>query len=138
MRHVAALAAFLTHRSMLESERTALVAVTVEAAGFIGVRHAHQAGFEAAVRIVAIHALHGILGNPVFERLRERRFHIDVAALALGIDLRRFARHQSLRPAGMNRMTRGTRDGVAGMAGFEAARGSRLISMTSETSAIGF
>ena len=53
---VAALAAFLPHRSVLESERSALVAVAFEAAGLIGARHLHQAGFEAAVRIMAIDA----------------------------------------------------------------------------------
>ena len=47
---------------------------------------------------------HRIFGNPVFERFGKRRFDIDVAALALGVYVSRFARHQAIGAMGMNGM----------------------------------
>ena len=104
VRHVATLAAFLAHGGMLERERPAFVAVTVETARFVGVGHPHQAGFEAAVRIVAVNARHRIFRNPVLEGFGERRFHVDMAALTEGVHLRRFAYHQAFRNMRVNRM----------------------------------
>ena len=92
VRHMAALAAFLAHGSVLEDERSTFVAMALETGGLIRARQTHQAGFETAVRIVAIDAGHRIFGNRMFERLRERRLHIQMTAHALSIDVRRFAR----------------------------------------------
>ncbi len=66
VRLVAGRAAFQPHRSMFESERPALVAVAFEAARFVGVHGLqHEVRLRAAVRIVAIHAGHGALRQPV-------------------------------------------------------------------------
>ena len=133
---MATLATFLAHGSMLEGERSALVAMALEAAGLVCVRHPLQAGFEAAVRIMAVGAGHRIFGNPVFEGLRKGRFDVDVAALALGVDVGRFAVDQSARTMRVDRVARRAGDGVAGVAGFEAACRGWLIAMTSETCAV--
>ena len=62
MRHMAALAAFFTHRGVFESERPAFVAMAVEAAGLIGAGDPH-CRFETAVRIMAVDARHRVFGE---------------------------------------------------------------------------
>ena len=104
VRHMAALAAFLPDRSVLEGEWPAFIAMALEAARLIGARHAHEAGLEAAVRIVAIDAGHRVFGNPVFERFGKRRFHIDMATLALSVDFGRFTSDQAIGSVCVNRM----------------------------------
>jgi len=137
VRQVATLAAFFPDRSVLEGEGSAFVAMTLEAARLIGARHPHEAGFEAAVRIVAIDAGHRIFRHPMFERLGKRRFHINVAALAEGVDFRGFAHDESFGTVRVNRMARRAGDGVACVAGFEPAGSGGLISMTGETRLVG-
>ena len=61
MRFVASRAAFQIHGSMLKNKRTALVAVTLEAAALVGGEGLERAGQHAAVGIVAIHAAHRAL-----------------------------------------------------------------------------
>jgi hypothetical protein len=68
---VAALAAFFADRRMLESERTAFVAMALVAAGFIGAHHLHHPGFETAVGIMAIHTAHGAFRDTMFKWLGE-------------------------------------------------------------------
>ena len=138
MRHMAALAAFLPHRRVLEGEGPAFIAMALEATGLIGARHPHEAGSEAAVRVVAIDAGHRIFRNPVLERLGKRRFHIDVTALAECVDLGEFAHDQAIGTMRVNRMALRTRDGVACVAGFEPSRGGRLIPVAGETRLVRF
>lgn len=138
VRHVAALAAFLPHRSVLEGERAAFVAMAFETARLIGARQLHEARFEAAVRIVSIHAGHGIFGNAVFEGLGKRRFYIDVAALALCIYVGEFAGHEAVGTVRVNRMALSTRDRIVRVAGFEPARRGRLIAVAGETRFVRF
>ena len=53
---------------------------------------------------------------------RKRRLHIDVAALALRVDLSGFARDQAIGAVGVNGMAGRAGDGVVRVAGFEPAR----------------
>jgi len=94
VRFMAALAALFAHGGMLEGKGSALVAVALETAWLIGARHLHQAGFEAAVRVVAVHAAHGALGNAMRERLGECRLDVDVAAFAKCVDVGPPARYK--------------------------------------------
>lgn len=138
VRHMAALAALIAHGGMLEGEWPALVAVAVETARLIGVGHAHQAGLEAAVRIMAVDTGHRVFGNSMFERLSERRLYIDVAAFTQAVDVRGLACNQALRTMRVNRMALGAGDGVMSVAGVETAGCGWLISVTSQAGAIDF
>ncbi len=136
MWHMAALAAFFAHRRMLESEGSALITVALETARLVGTGHPEQARLQAAVWIVAIDARHGIFGNAMFERLRERGFHIDMAAFALGIDRGGLTGNRSIGTMRVDRVALHTANGVPGVTGFEASRNRWLVAMTSHTGAI--
>ena len=101
VRFMAALAAFLAHRRMLESEWPSFIAVALETTLFVSARHPHQARFETAVRIMAIHTAHSAFGNAVLKGLGEFRFHIHMAAFAKRVDFSGFADHKGSPVYGM-------------------------------------
>jgi hypothetical protein len=96
-----------SHRRMFERERTALIAVTLKAAGFIRAEAPGHRGTQASVRVVAIHAGHRTLRHRMVKRLLKLSHRIEVAGGALLIDGRSLARHQTQRTVGVDLMTCG-------------------------------
>ena len=97
MRLVTAVAAFETHRRMLEGERSALIAVAAEAIRFIRSERGPHRRPGTAVRIVAIDAAHRAFRQPMMIRFLELRPDIQMASRALRVDLGGFANHQTVR-----------------------------------------
>src|SRR5579883_1513214 len=79
---VAGRAVFETYRGMIEGERPALIAMATETTGFIRRKYLSHAAAEAAVRVVAIDAVHRILHQPVAMRLLERGPDAEVTGCA--------------------------------------------------------
>ena len=75
-------AAVELHRRMLERERSALIAMALQATRFARRERLRHRRTHGAVRVVAIHALHGIFRNLVPEGHFELRLDIGVAAFA--------------------------------------------------------
>ena len=94
VRLMACAAAFQPHGRVLEHKWAAFIAVTAQASWLIAERNSHTIGPEAGVWIVAIHARHGSLRQPMFVRPVERGPLGDVAGGTTGIDLRILAFHQ--------------------------------------------
>src|SRR5580698_7675714 len=95
-------AALEAHRVVLECERTAFIAVAIETTGFVGGETLLHGGAYRTVRIVAIHAAHGVLRQLVAIGLLEFRPYVQMATGAFGVDSRGAARHQAHRPIGVN------------------------------------
>ncbi len=94
MRLVTCRAAFKPERRMLEGERPALIAMALEAARFIGRETLEHRGPDGAVRIVAVHAGHGTLGNFVMERALELRPLVEMTTRAQFVRGVGLANHQ--------------------------------------------
>lgn len=71
MRLMAGAASIHLHRSVLEGERSPLITVALEAAGFIGIYSSNRLRKKASVGIVAIDARHRAFRQAVLERLLE-------------------------------------------------------------------
>jgi hypothetical protein len=107
MRLMACGAIFEPDRRMFKREWTALVAMTLETAGFIGAEVPGHRATCAAVRVVAIDAGHGAFRHSMVKRLLKLSHRIDVACGALLVDGRGLARHQSQRTVGVDLVARG-------------------------------
>ena len=132
-----AAAAFETHRSMLESERSALVAVAAEAVGFVGSEHRSHGWTYAAVRIVAVDAAHGAFGETMMVGLLELCPDILVASGALAVDLARLANHQAIRAVRVNLVAGDTGNRAVGMAALQPSDMRRLVQVAGETDLVG-
>src|SRR5579871_6614143 len=86
--------AFEADRPMLERERTTLVAVAGDAAGFVRGECLRRRGLECPMRIVAIDAAHGAFGELVMIGPLELRPDVQVAARTFFVDRGRLARDQ--------------------------------------------
>lgn len=138
VRLVAAAATFKTDYRMLEGERTAFIPMTVETSWFIGGEYPGHCRPHGAVRIVAIDAGHGALGQLVVVGPLELCPDIDVTARALLVDRRSFASHQAERSIGMDFVTRGAGYLILDMAALQAANVRRLVEMACETASVDF
>src|SRR5580692_6106649 len=76
------LAAFKAHRSVLEGERAALIAVAFEATRLVGGEALQHYWTNTAVRIVAVHAGHVAFGKLVMKRPLELGPLVEVTACA--------------------------------------------------------
>ena len=83
MRLMTRLTTFQLHGRMREDERAGLVSVTVETTGLVRARRLHHMRERTTVRIVAIDARHGALGERMFVGSLKRRPFAVVAAGAL-------------------------------------------------------
>ena len=131
-------AAFQAHGSVLERERSDLIAVALGAARFAAARRLNRTGQGAAMRIVAIHAGHGAFRQTVLIGALETRPDIGMAGGALRIDLRGLAGHQTMGSILVNRMARCATYLILGMTTIKTSRVGRLILMAGETGPVGF
>jgi len=138
VRLVACRATFQAHRSVLERERSDLIAVAFGAARFAGARGLNRAGQGAAVRIVAIHAGHGAFRQTVLIGALETRPDIGVAGGALGVDLGGLAGHQAVRSVLVDRMASRATHLILGMTTIKTSGMGGLILMAGETGPVGF
>ena len=129
------LAAFKAHRGMLESEWTALVAVTAEASRLISGKSLEHGGPDAAVGIVAVDAAHVAFGKLVMERTLELGPLVQVAACAQLVRGFGFTNHQRLTL--MHFMASGTGNLIPGVAALEPADLRGLVQMTGQTDFVG-
>jgi hypothetical protein len=116
VRLVASSATFKSDGCVLECEWTALITVAIETARLVGGEILLHRGADGTVRIVAIHATHGVFGQLMVIRLLELRPDIQMATGALGVDGRVAMGHESHRTVGMNLVTCGASHLVLGMA----------------------
>jgi hypothetical protein len=136
MRFMATGTAFEAHWSMFERERSALVAMALEASRFASERCPHGLGLEAGVGIVAIDAGHGGFGKPVFIGTLEGGPYRQMARCTLSID--------GGDPANLQRFAGGSVDGMTGratdfifcVAAEYPARSGLLIQMAGETTGV--
>ena len=135
---MAARATFEAHRSMLEGEGAALVAVAFQAPGLVGGEQLRHGWADGSVRIVAIDTGHCALGQFVMSRPLELRPYADMAALALLVDRHGRARDHSGRTVGVDLVASRAGDQVLEVAAQEPAGVSRLVEMAGEAEAVGF
>lgn len=128
---------FKSHWTVLEGERPALIAMTGQAAGFIGSEALQHRRTYRAVWIVAVDATHCAFRQLVVIRALELRPNIEVATGTLLIDGRGFAIHQSIWPIGVNLMTGRAGHLVLHVTAFEASHMRRLVQVTCETDLVG-
>ena len=129
-------AALETHRRMLERERSAQIAVALEARLFISRYETHHAGLEAAVGIVTIYARHGPFRNPMPERTLKLRQDIGVASAALFIDGSRLSRHHTIRTMRVNAVARRACYLILGVAALDAANLRGTVEVACEASLV--
>ena len=130
-------ATFEAHRSVLESEGPAFIAVAPETGGFVGIELAAQRGTDAAVRIVAVDATHRALRQTVVIGFLEGPPHVLMATGALIVDFDRLARHHPVGSVGMDLVTGDTRNRIPGVAALQVSNVFRLVEMTPEADLIG-
>ncbi len=130
-------AALKSHGRVLECEGSALIPVAFEAAWLVCREGLHHTGPEASMRVVAIHARHGVLSYAVFERPLKLRHYILMATGALLIYRSRLARDQPERSVRVDLMTGGARHQISGVAALDAAGVRRPVQMAHQTRAVG-
>ena len=137
MRLMARPAAFQLHRRMVERERSAFIAVAAEAARLIGGRspshYREPRGLpRPAMGIVAIGAVHGILGQLVPIRLLKRSPHAQMARSALLVDGGRSTHHQRMPVIAMHVVARNTRHSLFRVAVYNPSRVGLVVAMARE------
>ena len=133
MRLMTRLASFVTNGLMFEGEGSALIAVAIEASGFIRAETLRHRSADRSVRVVTIDATHGLFGQFVVIRTLELRPDGQMATAALLIDLRRGPRHEFRSAIFVDLVTRRTRDAIPQVTALEPPHVGRLIQMTGET-----
>ena len=136
VRRVAGRTSLESHRTMLEGERPAFVAMAIEASRLVRAERLRHRGLHAAVRIVAIDAAHRALRQLVMKRLLELRRDRQMAAFALLVDRFRFAHHQLFRRRRVNLVAGGAGHLILGVAALQAADVRRLVQVTGEANSI--
>jgi hypothetical protein len=129
---------FEPHGGMLVSERPSLVAMALEAAGFVGVGGLDGPRQEAAVWIVAIHAGHGALRHPMLEWLLKAGPHIRMARGAQLVDIGGLAGDQPVGPVLVDGVALDAAHLVLGVAAIQSAYVGGLIQMAGEAGLVGF
>ena len=105
-----------SHHGVLKGKGAALVGVAVEASGFVSTERLQHRSPDAAVRIMAIHAAHGVLGYFVVKRSLKLRPHIQMAANAKLVYRRSFSNHQAVGSVGVDLVARRAGDLILGVA----------------------
>ncbi len=137
MSRVAGAASFKSHRAMLERERTALIAMAVQASRLVRPEYLRHHRLHAAVRIVAIDAAHGALGHFMMKRLLELRRDAQVTGLALLIDRFFLAHHQFFMASAVNAVAGGAGNQILGVTALQPSDMRRLIQVASQANPIG-
>ena len=130
-------AAIETDRTMFKRKGTAFVAVAPHAARLIGRERLAHRGARGTVRIVAIHARHGVFRHLMAKRFGKLSLHRNVARFALSVHRGRLACHQSGAARLVNFVTTGARDRIFRVDTLNASGLSGLIEMASEASLVG-
>ena len=130
-------AAFKPHRTVLESERAALVAMAIQASRFVRAESLRHAGADAAVGIVAIDTTHSALRQLVVVRPLKLSPDVDMATRALLIQRGWLALDQSVGPVGVNFMAGRAGDLILGMTALQPAHVCGLIQVTAEADLVG-
>jgi len=136
VRFVTARTALETHGSMLEGERTALIAVAGEATRFVGCKRRSHSRPDTPVGVVTVHATHGFLRKSVVIRTLELRPNFEMTARALLVHRGGLAHYQSVRPAVVDFVARCARDRIFGVAALQASDVRGLVQMATEANAI--
>ena len=137
MRLMAGHTAFETHRPVLERERSALVAMAVQASRLVrgeGLRHR---GADTAVRIVAVDATHRAFRQLMMIGLLKLRPDIDMAARALFVDCGRLAEHEPVGPIRVHFVAGRAGDLILRVTALQAPDVGRLIQVAGETDLVG-
>ena len=109
-------AAFEANGRVLENERTALIAVALEAGRLVAERNAHGLRHVARMGIVAIGAGHRSFGQAMLIWLLKCRPDREMAVGALRVDVRRLLQEQRPPTRAVNAVTLKAPHGVLGMA----------------------
>jgi len=120
------------HHGVLKGKGTALVGVAVEASGFVGAERLQHRVPDRAVRIMAIHATHGVLGYFVVKRSLKLRPHIQMAALAQLVYRRGFPNYQPVGSVGVDLVARRAGYLILGMAALQPSNLGGLIQVAGE------
>src|SRR5450755_401283 len=116
MYFMARCAAFKTNRGVLKRERTSLVSVTLQTAGFIGRENLCHRRPNTSVRIVTIHAAHRPFGQFMGKRFLKLRPCGYMTGSALCVDIRSLSHHHAERPVSVYLVARCAGDLVFGVA----------------------
>jgi hypothetical protein len=137
MRLMARAAAFPSNRLMFERERAAFIAMAIQATGLIGGEALLHRGPDGTVRIVTIHATHGVFRHFVVVRLLELRPNIQVTTGACSVNRRRAVRYDAHGSIGMDLVASGAGYLIPGVAALQSAHLRRLIQVTTHTDPVG-
>ena len=136
VRFMATIAAFKSYRGMFKRERAAFVGVATEAAWFVRGKRLRHGGPETAVGVVAIHARHGALGQPVFVGTLELRPRAGMARRALLINGGGLPGHQAERALGVDLVAGGAGDLILCVTALNSSRVRGLVQMALQASAV--
>ncbi len=131
MRFVARRASFEPDWRVLERERSALIAMALNTAGFVSRECLGHGRTCRPMRIVAIDARHGIFRNLVSVWLLKLRHHLQVASGAQLVDLFRSSRDQPYRSVRVNRVASDAGNRILHMAALNPPRMRHLIQVAS-------
>ena len=131
MRFMARRAPFEPHRRMFERKRSALIAMAFDTAGLISRECLAHCRPRRPMRIMAIHARHGIFGDLMTVWLLKLRHHLQVASGAQFVDLFGGPRDQPQRPIRVDGMAGDAGNRILHMAALNASGLRCLIQMTS-------
>jgi hypothetical protein len=120
-------APFETHDRVLKRERTALVPMAIDTTRFVRSEGLTHRRLGTTVRVVAIDAGHGSLGEFVVGRPLKLGPDIDVATRALLVDGGRLASHQAVRAIGVDFVAARAGDLILHMAALQTPHVRRFV-----------
>ena len=136
VRFMASSATFLADRGVFVSKGPALIAVTLNAGCVIRSKRLHHGRPYRPVRIVAIHASHGVFRNLVMRRLGKLSLHREMAGRAQGVYVSRRPLHQACRSLGVHRVAGCAGDGAFSVSAHNPLRMLRRIPVATKANTV--